>query len=197
MGAEIAGPLRILVILGSVREGRVAEPVGRWVLDQAAGRADLACELVDLKDWALPFYAFPKPPAAGHYTDPLQLKWADKIASADGYILIAPEYNHGAPAVLKNALDFVYAEWNRKPCTFVGYGGNGGARSIEQLRLVTAELQMAPLEASVHIMSVWAKVIEGAFAGDERDLRWLGHLFDELAWWGRALKAGRDAQLAM
>jgi NAD(P)H-dependent FMN reductase len=186
-------PLNTLIILGSVRENRTALPVGRWVLEQAASRPDLACELVDLKDWNLPFYAFAKPPAAGNYTDPLQLKWAEKIASADGYILIAPEYNHGPPAVLKNALDFVYAEWNRKPCTFVGYGGNGGARSIEQLTAIARELQMAPLEASVHIMGAWGKISEGLFTGDERDVKWLNHLFDELAWWGRALKAARDA----
>lgn len=184
-------PLNILVILGSVREGRMAEPVGNWVLEAAASRPDLAPELIDLKDWDLPFYPFARPPAAGGYTDPLQIAWAEKIASADGYILICPEYNHGPPAVLKNALDFVYREWNRKPCAFVGYGGNGGARSIEQLRLVTSELQMAPLEASVHIMGVWGKVSDGAFAPDERDSKWLGHLFDELAWWGQALKAAR------
>ena len=186
-------PLKTPIILGSVREGRMAEPVGNWVLEAAKARPDLAPELIDLKDWGLPFYPFAKPPAAGGYTDPLQIKWAEKIASADGYILICPEYNHGPPAVLKNALDFVYAEWNRKPCTFVGYGGNGGARSIEQLRLVTSELQMAPLEASVHIMGVWGKVKDGVFAGDERDVKWIGHLFDELAWWGKALKAARDA----
>lgn len=188
----MADALSILVILGSVRENRTAEPVGHWVMEQAASRPDLACKLVDLRDWNLPYYPFPKPPAAGHYTDPLQLKWAEKIAAADGYILICPEYNHGAPAVLKNALDFVYAEWNRKPCTFVGYGGNGGARSIEQLRLVTAELQMAPLEASVHIMGAWGKIADGVFTGDERDLKWLNHLFDELSWWGNALKVARE-----
>lgn len=184
--------LKTLIILGSIREGRIAEPVGDWVHDAAKARPDLATEIVDMKDWNLPFYAFAKPPAAGGYTDPLQIKWAEKIASADGYILICPEYNHGPPAVLKNALDFVYAEWNRKPCTFVGYGGNGGARSIEQLRLVTSELQMAPLEGSVHIMGVWGKVKDGVFTPDDRDTRWINHLFDELSWWGNALKAARD-----
>ena len=183
--------LKTLIILGSVREGRTALPVGNWVLDQARTHPDLAPELIDLKDWNLPFYPFARPPAAGGYADPLQIKWAEKIAAADGYILIAPEYNHGPPAVLKNALDFVYREWNRKPCAFVGYGGNGAARSIEQLRLVTSELQMAPLEASVHIMGVWGKVADGVFAPDERDAKWLAHLFDELAWWGNALKAAR------
>ena len=187
-------PLKILIIMGSVREGRMAEPVGNWVLEQAESRDELACELIDLKDWNLPFYAFAKPPAAGGYTDPLQLRWAEKVGSADGYVLIAPEYNHGAPAVLKNALDFVYAEWNRKPMTFVGYGGNGGARSIEQLTCVARELQTAPLEASVHIMSVWSKVKDGVFSPDDKDLRWIGHLFDELIWWGSTLKAGREAR---
>ena len=108
-------PLQILVILGSVREGRVAEPVGNWVMGQGEGVAELALELVDLREWNLPPYPFPKPPAMGGYTDPLQIAWAEKIGGADGYLLIAPEYNHGIPAPLKNALDFVYAEWGRKP----------------------------------------------------------------------------------
>ena len=97
-------PLRILVILGSVREGRVAEPVGNWVIEQGQTRAELALELVDLKEWNLPPYPFPHPPAMGGYTDPLQIAWAEKIAPADGYILIAPEYNHGIPAALKEKI---------------------------------------------------------------------------------------------
>jgi len=189
----MAEPLKILVIMGSVREGRMAEPVADWVIEGAADRAALDLELVDLKDWDLPFYPFAKPPAVGDYQDPLQLRWAEKIAGADGYILICPEYNHGIPAVLKNALDFVYAEWHRKPVTFVGYGGNGGARSIEQLTMVARELRMAPLEASVHIMSVWSKAGGGSFTPDDKDTRWIGHLYDELIWWGRTLKAGRNA----
>lgn len=187
----MAEPLNILVILGSVREGRTAEPVGRWVVEQAAARPELACEIVDLKEWALPFYPYADAPAKGNYQDPLQQRWAGKVASADGYVLITPEYNHGPPAVLKNALDFVYAEWHRKPVSFVGYGGNGGARSIEQLTAIARELRMAPLEASVHIMGVWGKVKDGAFTGDERDVKWLDHLFDEIGWWGRTLRAGR------
>jgi NAD(P)H-dependent FMN reductase len=189
----MAEPLNILVILGSVREGRMAEPVGKWVVEQATAREGLDPELVDLKDWNLPFYPFARAPAMGDYQDPLQIRWAEKIASADGYILICPEYNHGAPAVLKNALDFVYAEWHRKPVTFVGYGGNGGARSIEQLTMVTRELRMASLEASVHIMNVWSKTASGSLVPDDKDLRWTGHLLDEIEWWGRALKTARDA----
>jgi len=184
-------PLKILVIMGSVREGRMAEPVGNWVIEQAARRPDLACELVDLKQWNLPFIPFATPPAAGDYADPLQIEWAAKIASADGYILVAPEYNHGIPAVLKNALDFVYAEWAKKPVAFVGYGGAGGARSIEGLTQVARSLQMASLEATVHILGVWGKVADGRFTGDARDLRAIGYMLGELAWWGNALKAAR------
>lgn len=102
----------------------MAEPIGNWVMGAAdADRDDLDCELIDLKQWDLPFYHHPKPPAAGDYADAKQIAWGGKVASADGFILIAPEYNHGIPAVLKNALDTVYAEWNRKPVAFVAYGG--------------------------------------------------------------------------
>ncbi len=186
-------PLRTLVILGSVREGRTALPVGRWVLEQAAAHPDLACELIDLADHPLPFYPHPKPPGAGGYTDPVQIAWGETIAAADGYILVAPEYNHGPSAVLKNALDTVYKEWNRKPVAFVSYGGVGGARAVEQLTCTARELQMAPLEGAVHIMSARAKLQDGRFVGDEQDSKRLGHLFDELAWWGNALKAARNA----
>jgi NAD(P)H-dependent FMN reductase len=187
----MAEPLKILVILGSVREGRMAEPVGNWVIEAAAARDDLECELIDLKAWDLPFYHYPKPPAAGDYSDPRQIAWGEKVASADGYLLIAPEYNHGIPAVLKNALDTVYAEWNRKPVGYVAYGGMGGARSVEQLAMVSRELQMAPLEAALHLQGIWARREGDRFNADERENSRLAHLFDEIAWWGNALKAAR------
>lgn len=189
----MAEPLKILVILGSVREGRMAEPIGNWVIERAAERDAFDCELIDMKLWDLPFYHHAKPPAAGGYTDAKQIAWGEKVASADGFILIAPEYNHGIPAVLKNALDTVYAEWNRKPVAFVAYGGMGGARSVEQLTMVSRELQMAPLEGALHLQGIWARREGDRFNADERENSRLGHLFDELAWWGRTLKAGRDA----
>ena len=183
--------LKILVLLGSVREGRMAEPVGRWVMERAAARADLDCELIDLGEWHLPFFPHPTPPAAGKYQDPVQIRWAEKIAGADGYILICPEYNHSGSAVLKNALDTVFAEWNRKPVSFVGYGTVGGARSVEQLRLTAIALEMAPLNASVHLVRPGAKREGDRFNADQYDDKALAGLFDELVWWGRALKAGR------
>jgi NAD(P)H-dependent FMN reductase len=189
----MSGPLNIHVILGSVREGRMALPVGNWVMEQAAAHEALNCELIDLLDWNLPFIPYPKPPAAGGYTDPLQIRWAEKIAAADGYILIAPEYNHSASAVLKNALDTVFAEWNRKPVSYVGYGGAGGARSVEQLRMTSISLEMAPLNNAVHLIRPGAKREGDRFNGDSYDQKALGQLFDELSWWGRALKAARGA----
>ncbi|RYD92459.1 MAG: NAD(P)H-dependent oxidoreductase [Sphingomonadales bacterium] len=189
----MADKLNILVILGSVREGRIALPVGRWVMARGGGRADLNLELVDPAEWDLPFYPHPKPPAAGNYQDPLQARWGEKIASADGYVLICPEYNHSGSAVLKNALDTVFAEWSRKPVSFVGYGSVGAARSIEQLRLTTIALEMAPLNSSVHLVRPGAKREGDRFNADQYDDKALAALFDELVWWGRTLKAGRQA----
>lgn len=184
-------PLNIHVIIGSVREGRIGLPIANWVMEQARLREDLACELVDLKDWDLPFFWHPKPPAAGNYTDPLQIRWAEKIAAADGYILISPEYNHSGSAVLKNALDTVYAEWNRKPVSLVAYGTVGGARSAEQLRLTAVALEMAPLSSAVHLVRPGGKRHDDRFEGDVYDVKALGELFDQLAWWGQVLRDGR------
>lgn len=188
----MADPLDILLIVGSVREGRLALPVAHWVAERAAGRADLACELVDLADWDLPFFYRPRPPATGDY-DERQRRWAAKVGPADGYILVAPEYNHGPAAVLKNALDTVYAEWNRKPVAFVSYGGMGGARAVEQLTCTARELQMAPLESAIHLIGAGARREGERFLADEKDDRRLARLFDELAWWGRALRSAREA----
>ncbi|WP_066798709.1 NADPH-dependent FMN reductase [Sphingomonas soli] len=188
----MANQLNMLVILGSVREGRMAAPVGRWVMERGAARGDLNLELVDPAEWNLPFFPHPKPPAAGNYQDPLQIRWAQKIASADGYVLICPEYNHSGSAVLKNALDTVFAEWGRKPVGFVGYGSVGAARSIEQLRLTTIALEMAPINSSVHLIRPSAKRDGDRFNADSYDDKALAALFDDLAWWGRTLKAGRE-----
>jgi NAD(P)H-dependent FMN reductase len=184
-------PLDIHIIVGSVREGRMALPVARWVAEQMAARDDLNGELIDLREWALPFFAHARPPAMGGYTDPLQIRWAEKIAAADGYLLIAPEYNHGTSAVLKNALDTVYAEWGRKPVSFVSYGGVGGARSVEMLRLSAVALEMAPLSNAVHLMGANARRDGDRFLGDDKDGGRLAKLFDELAWWGNALRTAR------
>ena len=186
--------LNIKVIVGSIREGRISLPIANWVMERAAGRDDLAVELLDLAIWQLPMYAEPFPPATGKYSEH-QRAWAAAIGPADGYILVAPEYNHGMSAVLKNALDTVFAEWARKPVAFVAHGGMGGARSVEQLRQVTAGMAMAPLSQAVHLQGA-AKMREGDhFYAGEIENRRLSTLFDELAWWGQALKAAREATM--
>lgn len=182
--------LRISVIVGSVREGRISLPIANWVMDRIAAREEFDAELLDLARWDLPMFAEAFPPATGRYSE-RQSAWAERIGAADGYILIAPEYNHGMSAVLKNALDTVYAEWGRKPVAFVAHGGMGGARSVEQLREVAVALAMAPLGNAVHLQGA-AKLREADRfnAGEIEDKR-LSALFDELLWWGRALGAAR------
>jgi NAD(P)H-dependent FMN reductase len=189
----MAAPLNIKVIVGSVREGRLSLPIATWVMERIAARPDFAAGLLDLADWNLPMFAEPNPPATGKYTGEKQREWAAAIGPADGFILVAPEYNHGISAVLKNALDTVAAEWARKPVAFVAHGGMGGARSVEQLRQVTAALGMAPLSSAVHLQGA-AKLREGdRFNAGEAENRRLATLFDELAWWGSALRAARTA----
>ncbi|QDZ08231.1 NAD(P)H-dependent oxidoreductase [Sphingomonas panacisoli] len=186
-------PLNIGIIVGSVRERRISLPIANWVKQQIDPRPEFDADLLDLLDWQLPMFAEPNPPATGKYTGEKQRAWAATIGPMDGFILVAPEYNHGMSAVLKNALDTVAAEWARKPVAFVAHGGFGGARSVEQLREVTAALAMAPLSGAVHLQGAH-KLREGDRfkAGDDENRR-LAKLFDELDWWGRALRAARNA----
>jgi NAD(P)H-dependent FMN reductase len=144
---------RILVILGSTREGRVGERVAHWLLRQLDGQQAAAFELVDLRDYPLPIYEGP----SGERRGATVQRWADKVAAVDGYVVVTPEYNHGYPAALKSALDHAYDEWNRKPVAFVSYGGHAaGYRAVEQLRLVAVELQMVPIREQVAIQAPWA-----------------------------------------
>jgi len=140
---------RIGIILGSTRPGRNGEQVAKWVYDIASRRSDAEFELVDLRDYPLPHLDEPLPPSMGQYQNEHTKAWADKIASFDGFIMVTPEYNHSTSGVLKNAIDYLYAEWNNKAVGFVSYGGVGGARAAEHLRLVAGELQMADVRQQV------------------------------------------------
>ncbi len=151
-----SGVPTIQVILGSTRQGRFGDRVAEWFVAETRDRTDASIELVDLRDWPLPFFDQPVPPMAGDYADPAQRRWGEKVAAADGFVIVTPEYNHGYPAVLKNALDHLYAEWVGKPVGFVGYGGpGGGIRAVEQLRQVVIELGMLPTRAQVAIPRVY------------------------------------------
>ncbi len=149
--------MKIKVILGSTRQGRFGEKVAAWVMEQVKNITSAEFELLDLRDYPLAFFDEPVSPSQlkEPYTYPAVVKWTQKIAEGDGFIVITPEYNHGYSAVLKNALDYVYREWNGKKIGFVGYGTVGAARAIEQLRQVVVELQMYPIRNAVHITKHW------------------------------------------
>jgi len=132
--------LRIAIIIGSTRPGRNGEAVAKWVCEVAKKRSDAEFKLMDIKDFNLPLLDEPVSPIMGQYSKPHTKVWAAKIGSFDGYVFVTPEYNHGISGALKNAIDFLFREWNDKAA---GYGGAGGARAVEQLRLVMAEVQIA------------------------------------------------------
>jgi NAD(P)H-dependent FMN reductase len=140
---------KIGIILGSTRPGRNGEGVAKWVLEVASRRTDAEFELVDLLDYKLPHLDEVLPPSFGQYSQPHTLEWAEKIASFDGFVMVTPEYNHSTSGALKNAIDFLYSEWNNKAVGFVSYGAVGGARAVEHLRLIAGELQMADVRAQV------------------------------------------------
>jgi NAD(P)H-dependent FMN reductase len=143
--------IKIAVILGSTRPGRNGEAVARWVYEIAKKRADAEFEFVDIKDFNLPLLDEPVPPSQGQYSKEHTRVWSAKIDSFDGYIFVTAEYNHGIPGALKNAIDYLYKEWNNKAAGFVDYGSAGGVRAVEHLRLVMAELQVANVPAQVAV----------------------------------------------
>ena len=178
---------RIAIIIGSTRPGRNGEAVARWVHDIAAKRGDAEYELVDLKDFDLPHLDEIMPPTMGQYSQPHTLRWAEKIASFDGYVFVTPEYNHSTSGALKNAIDFLYAEWNNKAAGFVSYGGVGGARAVEHLRLVMGELQVADVRAQVALSLFTDFENFSVFAPGARQEDAVGAMLDQVVAWSGAL----------
>jgi NAD(P)H-dependent FMN reductase len=146
---EEHGMVRIGIILGSTRPGRRGEAVAQWALDVASQRGDAQFELVDLADYPLPHLDEATLSIYGQYEQPHTKAWAEKIASFDGYIFVTPEYNHSTSGVLKNAIDYLYGEWNNKAAGFIGYGAGGASRAVEHLRLIAGEVQMADVRNQV------------------------------------------------
>ncbi|WP_221568684.1 NADPH-dependent FMN reductase [Alkalihalobacillus sp. TS-13] len=140
---------KIAIIIGSTRPGRNGEAVAQWVHSVAKERTDAEFEIVDIADFNLPLLDEPMGALSGQYTKSHTKKWSEKIASFDGYIFVTPEYNHATSGALKNAIDFLFKEWNNKAAGFVGYGGNGGTRAVENLRLIMGELMVADVRAQV------------------------------------------------
>jgi NAD(P)H-dependent FMN reductase len=188
-------PLQIGVILGSTRLGRFADKPAEWVMDLARKCEGVTVELLDLRDYPMPFFDQPKSPLREPSQNQVAQRWARKLGALDGFIFVTGEYNHGIPAVLKNALDHVYAEFNRKPASFVGYGNAGGARAIEQLRSMLVELQVAPLRGAVHLSreQFIGILLHGKTFADFPPLGQVGEaMLRELIWWAEALRAGRQ-----
>ena len=188
------GKPKLAVVVGSIRPNRFADHPAQWITQVAMERDDFEVELVDLKDYPMPLFAEAASPAYAPSEDEVARRWQAKVAEFDAYVFTAAEYNRGPTAVLKNALDYAYLEWINKPVSFVGYGGVGGARAVEHLRLSAIELQMAPIRTAVHIqLPVYLAVLrEGKTLGDFDFLNQAaGDMLDQLAWWTNALRAAR------
>jgi NAD(P)H-dependent FMN reductase len=184
---------RIGIILGSTRPNRNGEQVARWVYEIAARRDDAEFELVDLRDYPLPHLDEPLPPAMGQYQNEHTKQWADKIASFDGFVIVTPEYNHSTSGVLKNAIDYLYAEWNNKAVGFVSYGSVGGARAVEHLRLVAGELQLADVRQQVALSLLTEFENFSVFKPGDYNLAALDTLLDQVIAWSAALAPLRQA----
>ncbi|MGX9176524.1 NADPH-dependent FMN reductase [Mesorhizobium sp. BHbdii] len=187
---------KIAIVVGSTRAARFADVPTQWIAKIAKSHADIDVEVVDLRDFPLPFFDEVASSAWAPSQNEVAKRWQKKVAEFDGFIFTAAEYNHGPTAVLKNAIDYAANEWNKKPAGFVGYGSVGGARAVEQLRLHAVEVQMAPVKSAVHI--AWADFL--AVRQGEKKLDELEHLnqaatalVNDVAWWAKVLKAARQA----
>lgn len=180
------------VILGSTRPNRAGEAVAKWFMEQTKDFNDVDFQFIDLQDVNLPFLDEPIPPLAHKYSKDHTLNWAKTIDQIDGFIVITPEYNHSFPAVLKNALDYIYTEWNKKPIAFVSYGAvSGGLRAVEHLRQVSIELEMVPIKPQISITSIWSAIDENGNVKAENLNGDPQKLTKELLWWARVLKEAR------
>ncbi len=193
------GTPKIAIIISSVRAARVGGQAAEYLESIASKRDDLSFEILDLKDYPLPFFDEIASNAYVPSTNEVAQKWQKKVAEFDGYIFITAEYNNSITGALKNALDYAYPEWNRKAAAYFSYGSAGGARAVQHLRDICVELQMAPVRQAVLIQgSDFFPIMNG-----ESRIEDLGYLeglveqmLDQLAWWTGALKNAREASEA-
>ena len=186
----------IQIIVASTRDGRRGGRVGAWFDAIACAREDIRCELIDLLDWDLPWYRDAVVPPRGEYSAGATLRWAEKVAAGDGYVLVTPEYNHGYPAPLKQAIDLAGVEWRAKPVGFVSYGGrSGGLRAVEQLRQVFAEVHATTVRDCVSFHEPWARFdADGEPHEPDAPAAAAAVLLGQLAWWADALRSARTAR---
>jgi NAD(P)H-dependent FMN reductase len=186
--------IRIGVILASTRQGRRGEAYAKWIQEILGQRAGVEIELLDLREYRLPAYeqAEMPPSVETKYTDDTLRRWSEKIHGMDGYVIVTPEYNHGYPGQLKNAIDHVHTGWWYKPISFVSYGGTAnGARAVEQLRSVTIEVRMVPVRSEVNIRLIGLQADEAGRPTDPLYGKLANGMIDQLLWWARVAKDGR------
>jgi NAD(P)H-dependent FMN reductase len=184
--------IKIAIIIGSTRPGRVGEGVGRWVYQIARQRNDAEFDLVDIRDFNLPLLDETLPPLMEQYSKPHTKTWAATIDFFDAYVFVTPEYNHATSGALKNAIDFLYREWNNKAAGFVGYGSTGGTRAVENLRLIMGELQVADVRNQVSL-SLHADFEDfHVFKPLPRHEKSVNKMLDQIIAWGGALKTLRQ-----
>lgn len=183
--------VKIAIILGSTRPGRNGEAVAKWAHEIAAQRGDAEFELVDIADFKLPHLDEAIPASMGQYANEHTRAWAEKVASFDGYLFVTPEYNHSTSGALKNAIDFVYGEWNNKAAGFVSYGSVGGTRAVEHLRLIMSELQVATVRAQVALSLATDFENYSTFTPGDHQKAALGTTLDQLVSWTKALRTVR------
>ncbi|GHC62756.1 NADPH-dependent FMN reductase [Neogemmobacter tilapiae] len=189
---------KIALIIGSTRPTRFADIPANWLAAQAAAREDLDLEIVDLRDYPMPFFDEVASNAWAPTQNEVAVKWQKKIAEFDGYVFVVAEYNRSITGALKNALDQAYVEWGRKPMGLIAYGSVGGARAAEHLRLIAVELQMVPVRAGVHIgMGDFFKVHPGfGGSGNLADIEAsisgpTTAMLDDVVWWANATIAAK------
>lgn len=187
--------LKIAIILGSTRPGRNGEAVAHWVYDIANKRNDAEFELVDIAGYDLPLLDEPVPPSLGQYTKPHTKAWSTKIASFDAYVFVTPEYNHSTSAALKNAIDYLYKEWNNKAAGFVSYGSAMGTRAVEHLRLIMAELQIADVRAQVMLSLFTDFENFSKFQPAANQEKSVTAMLDQVIAWGTAMRTVRQGEL--
>jgi len=184
--------LKIGIVVGSTRPGRKAGEVAKWVHDLLKTRNDAEFEIVDIAEYNLPLLDEPVPPSMHQYTKPHTKSWSEKIASLDAFIFVTPEYNHGPSAALKNAIDFLFSEWNNKSAGFVGYGAVGGVRAVEHLRLVMGEIKIGDVRAQVALSLFTDFENYTVFKPHEKHAKTVHLMADEVIAWGGALKTLRE-----
>lgn len=187
----------ISVIVGSTRPRRLSEKVAAWIFKELSQISDVRPKMLDLRDFELPFFDQVLPPAMPGrppYSHPEVTRWTAEISQSDGFIFVTPEYNFSVPAVLKNSIEWVYPEWNRKAAAFVSYGGAGGSRAVQQLRLIASDLQLAQVRTAVHLP---LSIVEAHHHGRDvaealKDFSPRARaMLEDLLWWTRALSTAR------